>query len=81
MSDADAIKADIELTRAELARTVDALHTKLDVKAQAKTQLDAAVAKAHVWVEENRTALIAAGGVLLVLFVFRRGRHSGHQAA
>ena len=34
-SDADAVRADIEATRAELAETVDALHQKLDVKARA----------------------------------------------
>ncbi|HEY2299032.1 MAG TPA: DUF3618 domain-containing protein [Jatrophihabitans sp.] len=34
-SPADAVRADIEATRAELAETVDALHDKLDVKAQA----------------------------------------------
>jgi hypothetical protein len=36
MTDPDQIKADIERTRAELADTVDALTTKLDVKSQAK---------------------------------------------
>jgi hypothetical protein len=72
--DAEAIKADIELTRAELARTVDALHTKLDVKTQAKTQLDDFMARMYVLAEENRTALMAGGAVLLALIVFRRGR-------
>jgi hypothetical protein len=36
MTDPDQIKAEIERTRAELADTVDALTTKLDVKTQAK---------------------------------------------
>jgi len=36
VSDADAIKADIELTRAELARTVDALRQKVEEGAPAE---------------------------------------------
>lgn len=75
MSDADAIRADIELTRAELARTVDALHSRLDVKKQAKDRVDYLMSRAYVFAEENRTALLAGGSVLLALFVWRRGRH------
>jgi hypothetical protein len=41
-NEAEAIKADIEQTRAELAATTDALATKLDVKAQARTKAQAA---------------------------------------
>ena len=45
-NDPDAIRADIERTRAELAETVDALSAKLDVRAQASDKADAAKAKA-----------------------------------
>lgn len=38
-TDAEAVRADIEATRAELAQTVDALHRKLDVKAQAAAKV------------------------------------------
>jgi cobalamin biosynthesis Mg chelatase CobN len=38
-SDPDAIRADIERTREDLAETVDALHAKLDVKAQARAKV------------------------------------------
>ena len=41
-SDPDAIRADIEQTRAELAQTVDALSDKLNVKAQAGDKAAAA---------------------------------------
>ncbi len=41
-SDPDAIRADIEQTRAELAQTVDALSDKLNVKAQAAGKVGAA---------------------------------------
>src|SRR6478752_1027296 len=37
-NDPDAIRADIERTREDLAETVDALHAKLDVKSQAKAK-------------------------------------------
>lgn len=38
-SDPDAIRADIERTRENLAETVDALHAKLDVKGQAAAKV------------------------------------------
>lgn len=41
-SDPDAIRTDIERTRAELADTVDALAAKADVKAQASHKVEAA---------------------------------------
>ena len=40
----DEIRAEIEQTRAELGQTVDALTSKLDVKAQAHDRVDAAKA-------------------------------------
>ena len=46
MTEIDKVRSDIELTRAELARTVDALHTKLDVKAVAKERADEAGTRA-----------------------------------
>jgi hypothetical protein len=74
VSDAEAIRADIELTRAELARTVEALHSRLDVKSQARERGEHLVARAAVAIEQNRTALLTGGAVLLALVVFRRGR-------
>lgn len=41
-TDAETVRADIEATRAELAQTVDALHHKLDVKAQAAAKVSEA---------------------------------------
>jgi len=46
MSESDAIKADIERTRAELADTVDSLTAKLDVKAQARHRVQEAEQRA-----------------------------------
>lgn len=43
--DPDAIRAEIEQTRADLAETVDALAAKLDVKGQASDKADAAKAR------------------------------------
>ncbi|HEU5007101.1 MAG TPA: DUF3618 domain-containing protein [Jatrophihabitantaceae bacterium] len=40
MTDIEKVRSEIELTRAELARTVDALQAKLDVKAIAKERVD-----------------------------------------
>lgn len=45
MTDPDELKAEIERTRADLAETVDALTTKLDVKAQARQRAAQAQAK------------------------------------
>lgn len=45
MSEIEKVRSDIELTRAELARTVDALHAKMDVKAMAKERADQAGAR------------------------------------
>jgi MYXO-CTERM domain-containing protein len=38
-NDPEAIRADIERTREDLAQTVDALHAKLDVKTRAKDKV------------------------------------------
>ncbi|HZY77408.1 MAG TPA: DUF3618 domain-containing protein [Jatrophihabitantaceae bacterium] len=46
MTDIEKVRSEIELTRAELARTVDALHAKLDVKTIAKERVDEAGARA-----------------------------------
>lgn len=46
MTDIEKVRSEIELTRAELARTVDALHAKMDVKAIAKERVDEAGARA-----------------------------------
>jgi hypothetical protein len=55
MTDPDEIKADIERTRADLAETVDALTTKLDVKAQAKQRAADAQAKVGERLEALRS--------------------------
>lgn len=46
MTDIEKVRSEIELTRAELARTVDALHAKMDVKAIAKERADEVGARA-----------------------------------
>lgn len=49
------IQADIAQTREELGRTVDALSAKLDVKARAKGQVDAARQRAMVQLDTVRS--------------------------
>ena len=61
-SDPDAIRADIERTREELAETVDALHAKLDVKTQAKERL--ARVKDHTTTDTGRPRPELVAGVL-----------------
>ncbi len=46
MSDIDKIRSEIELTRSELADTVDALQAKLDVKAMVKIRAEEAGGRA-----------------------------------
>jgi MYXO-CTERM domain-containing protein len=75
--DPEAIRADIERTRDELAETVDALHAKLDVKAQAKAKV--ADLKTSVTTDSGKpdpTLVIGALGVaaLVVGLVWRRRR-------
>jgi hypothetical protein len=75
MSDAEQIKADIELTRAELAETVDALRTKLDVKTQAKDRLSQSRIRVAELVDGNRQVLLAAAtATVLVLLLLRAHR-------
>jgi len=67
-SDPDAIRADIERTREELAETVDALHAKLDVKTQAKERFGRAKDRVTTDAGRPRPELVAGvlGAVLLV---------------
>jgi len=75
-NDPDAIRADIERTRENLAETVDALHAKLDVKSQAKAKVAQFKDQATTDDGKPRPDLIAgAVGVLLLvtgLFWWRR---------
>jgi chromosome segregation ATPase len=56
MTDPDEIKAEIDRTRADLAETVDALTSKLDVKAHARQR----AAQAQAKVGERLQALTAS---------------------
>jgi cobalamin biosynthesis Mg chelatase CobN len=60
--DPDAIRADIERTRDDLAETVDALHAKLDVKAQAKAKV--ADLKTSVTTDSGKPSPALVVGVL-----------------
>ena len=75
--DPDAISADIERTRENLAETVDALQAKLDVKAQAKAKVAHAKDQATTDTGKPRPEVLigAVGLVLLVagLIWWRRG--------
>ena len=88
--EAERIIADIEATRAELGDTVDALAGKLDVRAQARSQVDDARQRVSQQVETLRDratdhqgnpttqAKALAGAVaaaLVGLVVLRRVRH------
>ena len=67
-SDPDAIRAEIERTREDLAGTVDALQAKLDVKAQARARL--ARIKDQATTDEGKPRPeVVAGSVGVVLLV------------
>lgn len=53
-SDPDALRAEIERTRAQLGETVEALAAKADVKARAQETVDQAKARAHESVEQAK---------------------------
>jgi hypothetical protein len=67
-NDPEEIREDIERTRENLAETVDALHAKLDVKAQAKARVARAKDQATTPDGKPRPELIA-GAVGIVLLV------------
>ena len=66
--DPEAIRADIERTRENLAETVDLLHAKLDVKSQAKARIAQLRAQATTDSGKPRPEVIA-GAVGVVLLV------------
>ena len=71
----EAIRAEIEKTREELAETVDALHKKVDIKTQAEQK--AAEALDHVVTPDGKprppVIAVAVGAVALVaLLVWRK---------
>jgi predicted pyridoxine 5'-phosphate oxidase superfamily flavin-nucleotide-binding protein len=67
-NDPEEIREDIERTRENLAETVDALHAKLDVKAQARARVARAKDQATTADGKPRPELIAgAVGVMLLV--------------
>lgn len=68
-SDPEAIRAEIERTREDLADTVDALQAKLDVKGQAKARFAQAKDQATTDSGKPRPEVIAgaAGAVSLIV--------------
>ena len=77
-NDPDAIRADIEQTRENLAETVDALHAKLDVKTQAKAKASQVKDSATTDDGKPRPELIGAVVAAVVLvagLVWLRRRH------
>jgi hypothetical protein len=77
-TDVDALKAEIDATREQLARTVDELGARLDVPARAKERAYRARDTAVETYRENPPLSIAAAlalaGVLVGLVILRRKR-------
>src|SRR4051794_14964520 len=65
--DPEAIRADIERTRENLAETVDALHAKLDVKTRAKNKVVQAKNSATTTDGKPRPEVIAVAVAALVV--------------
>lgn len=63
------IEADIVAQREQLARTVDQLGAKLDVKSQAKARVETVRRKATTDTGRPRPEVLAAAGMLTVLAV------------
>jgi hypothetical protein len=68
-SDPDAIRADIERTRENLAETVDALHAKLDVKGQAAAKIAHVKDQATTETGKPRPEIVAGAVVAALLVV------------
>lgn len=71
------LEREVERNREELARTVDALHHKLDVKAQARERADRLRASATTEDGKPRPAVLTAVGAAvtgIVLLVWLRRR-------
>jgi hypothetical protein len=78
MSDSDTIEADIIRQREQLARTIDALSEKLDVKARVEHK--AAHLKDVATTDAGRprpALLLGAGGALTALVLLAWWRHRG----
>ncbi len=78
MSTPEEIQADIERQREQLARTVDQLGHKLDVKAQTKAKVDAVKDRSTTAAGKPRPELLGAAAAVLVgvvlVVVWRRRR-------
>jgi ElaB/YqjD/DUF883 family membrane-anchored ribosome-binding protein len=72
----EALRREIEQTRAELGATVEALSHKADVKTQAREKVEHAKQNVQAQAREKPVAPIAAGiaVALLALLVIRRRR-------
>ncbi len=66
-NDPEAIRADIERTREDLAQTVDALHAKLDVKTRAKYKVAQVKSSATTNDGKPRPEVIAVAVAALVV--------------
>jgi ElaB/YqjD/DUF883 family membrane-anchored ribosome-binding protein len=79
-TDLDALKADVEATRAQLGRTVDELSARLDVPARARERAARAKDTAVETYRESPPAIIGAAvtlvGLVIGLVVWRRKRAS-----
>jgi hypothetical protein len=67
----EALRAEIEETRAELGETVEALSAKADIKGQAKAKLNEVSGQAK---SNPAPFAAAAGGVAALLLIVRRLR-------
>ncbi len=83
--DTEALRREIERTRAELGATVEALSHKTDVKAQARAKADQAKLQAREKAElaktqaQEKPAIPLAAGIgvaIVALLVMRRKRRS-----
>jgi type VI protein secretion system component VasF len=72
----DALRREIERTRAELGATVEALSHKADVKTQAREKVEHAKQNVQAQAQERPIAPLAAGiaAALVVLWLIRRRR-------
>ncbi len=76
-SDAERIQADIEATRAQLARTVDEISARLDVRAHAAERAYRARDTVVETYRESPPAVLGAlavVGLIVTMLVRRRGR-------